>query len=364
MKKILRIASYPTIQESGRGLHCYQISKLEKFQVIYLTWFNSKTKPFKVPDGVKLYVSKFYNVENPRYGTIIQKIIFHSCRLYRILTFSFYGIYLMLKYNVNYVHIHSPMFFIVSIFSKLLGKKNIITFHGADFFRIEKAWWYSKISYCFDLVFSISPRYLTTLKKLHNCNVIQIYNGINLDIYKNYSLKRNKQILAVANFKPQKGLKFLVSGFNKFIKKYPMYDNYKLIIAGKGILFDDVKSQVVKLGIESNVSLIGQQNRDELIQLYNKSEIFILSSIWEGFAKVLMEAMACGCKVISTKVDSAPLLLDDWGLMIEHSNSDQICSYIRKSISEKYDFEKQEKYVQKFTWDKVREIYIQKIKFL
>ena len=98
------------------------------------------------------------------------------------------------------------------------------------FFRIEKAWWYSKLSYCFDLVFSISPRYIAALRKLHNCNVVQIYNGINLDIYKNYSLKRNKQIIAVANFKPQKGLKFLVSGFNKFIKKYPMYDNYKLII--------------------------------------------------------------------------------------------------------------------------------------
>ena len=69
LKKILRIASYPTIQESGRGLHCYQISKLEKFQVIYLTWFNSKAKPFEVPSGVKLYVSKFYNIENPRYAS-------------------------------------------------------------------------------------------------------------------------------------------------------------------------------------------------------------------------------------------------------------------------------------------------------
>ena len=156
----------------------------------------------------------------------------------------------------------------------------------------------------------------------------------------------------------------MVSGFNKFIKKYPIYDNYKLIIAGKGILFDDIKSQIVKLGIESNVSLIGQQNRDELIQLYNKSEIFILSSIWEGFAKVLMEAMACGCKVISTKVDSAPLLLDDWGLMIDHSNSNQISSYIHKSITEKYDFEKQKKYVQKFTWEKVRDIYVKNIKSL
>jgi len=361
LKKILRIASYPTIQESGRGLHCYQISKLNGCKVIYLTWFNTNSTPFKVPKGVKLYVSKFYNVENPRFGTLMQKILFHLYRLYRIFTFSFFGIYLMLKHNVSYVHVHSPMFFLVSVFSKIFGKKNIITFHGADYFRIENAIWYKIIANIFDLVFSISPRYIPKLKKIHKCKIVQIYNGIDLNIYKNFDQQRKRQIVAVANFKPQKGLKFLITGFEKFIKNNPEYSDYKLIVAGKGILFNNIKEKIYELNLQSKVHLVGQKNREQLIQIYNESEIFILSSIWEGFAKVLLEAMACGCKVISTKVDSAPLLLNDWGFMIDHSKSNQICSSLRKLLKSKYNFDKQSKSVKKFTWDRVREMYLNQL---
>ena len=361
MKKILRIASYPTIQESGRGLHCYQISKLNGCKVIYLTWFNTNSTPFKVPKGVKLYVSKFYNVENPRFGTLMQKILFHLYRLYRIFTFSFFGIYLMLKHNVSYVHVHSPMFFLVSVFSKIFGKKNIITFHGADYFRIVNANWYKRIAYIFDLVFSISPRYIPELSKIHNCQVVQIYNGIDLDVYKNFNKQRKKQIIAVANFKPQKGLDFLVYGFKNFLQKYPQYSDYKLLIAGKGILFEKINHLIKKNELESNIKLIGQKNRTELIKIYNSSEIFVLSSIWEGFAKVLLEAMASGCKVISTKVDSAPLLLDDWGYMINHSDSDQICKKLFEVIVNTYDFKKQNDSVKNFTWNRVRKKYIYNI---
>ena len=78
---------------------------------------------------------------------------------------------------------------------------------------------------------------------------------------------------------------------------------------------------IKNMNLSNQVFLVGQKNREELVELYNESEIFVLPSIWEGFAKVLVEAMACGCKIISTNVDSAPLVLEDWGYMINPSES-------------------------------------------
>ena len=361
-KVILRLASYPTFEESGRGLHCYNISNLKDYKVVYLTWFKKNANPFKIPKNVKLYSKSFYTKENPKKEHFINKFFFQIYRAYRIFMFSFFAIYLMFKYKVDIVHIHSTMFVLVSYFAKKINKTNFITFHGADFFNIEKAKWYSYFAKYFDLVFSISPRYLEKLKEIHKCEVVQIYNGIDRTLYPNYNKERKKQILAVANFKPQKGLNFLLYGFKNFLEKDDSNLNYNLVIAGKGILYDQIDRLIDELNLRKNVQLVGQKNRSELINLYNSSEIFILPSLWEGFAKVLLEAMSCGCKVISTNVDSAPLLLGKWGYTIKHSDPNEITNSLLKIISDKeYPFSLQEKYLNRFSWDYVRNVYVSKI---
>ena len=83
------------------------------------------------------------------------------------------------------------MFSLISLFAKIIGKKNIITFHGTDFFKIRHAIWYKPFSTVFNLVFSISPLNLKTLSELHNSKAIQTYNGINKEVFKDYTYKRN-----------------------------------------------------------------------------------------------------------------------------------------------------------------------------
>ena len=357
-KTILRLAPFPTVEESGRGLHPYELSKLKNIKVIYLTFFEKNATPFNIPKNVKLIKGSFYTNPFPRNSNFLTKFFFQIYRFFKILIFSLHGIFLAIKYNVDIIHIHSAMFSLVSVVTKLMGKKNIISFHGADYFRIEKAIWYKFFAGYFDLVLSISPRYIERLKQIHSCDVFQIYNGIDPQVYVNRNLLRKKQILAVVNFKPQKGIEYLISGYKLLIDKYPDYKMYKLVLVGKGILFNDIKLMIKNLNLQGSVKLLGQKKRSELIKIYNESEIFVLSSIWEGFAKVLIEAMSCGCKVISTEVDSAPLLLNDWGYMISHSDATAISESLKKLIDDKnYNFDKQKKSVNNFSWDYVRDIY-------
>ena len=82
MTTILRLASYPTFEESGRGLHCYELSKADNVNVIYLTWFKKNRKPFDVPRNVKLFIRKFYTKANPKNSSIINRILSIFCNSY------------------------------------------------------------------------------------------------------------------------------------------------------------------------------------------------------------------------------------------------------------------------------------------
>ncbi|MFA4872282.1 MAG: glycosyltransferase family 4 protein, partial [Patescibacteria group bacterium] len=61
----------------------------------------------------------------------------------------------------------------------------------------------------------------------------------------------------------------------------------------------------------NDVRLCGQQNQDELIKLYYRSDIIVLSSTSESFGKVLIEANACGKPVVSTATTGAKEIIQD-----------------------------------------------------
>ena len=127
MITILRLASYPTLEESGRGLHCYEISKADKTKVIYLTWFKKQCTPFKIPDNVTLHVRKFYTMENPKKSNFIRKGLFNIYRLFRVFTFSINGIYYLNIELMLYIFILQCLL-LLAVLDIYLVKKIILLF--------------------------------------------------------------------------------------------------------------------------------------------------------------------------------------------------------------------------------------------
>ena len=202
---------------------------------------------------------------------------------------------------------------------------------------------------------TVSPDQIEYLSNIHKCKVIRTFNGIDTSIYKNLKLKRKKQILAVGTLKYPKGYKYLIKGFNDFLTTYSIYKDYKLIIVGDGPLKKEMKKMINDLKLENNIFLYGQKNRNELIQLYNESEVYISSSIWEGFSKTIIEAVSCGCKVIATNVGSASLVIKQTEYLINPKKTDEICNALKKIINDsKFSYTSNRELINKFSWDNVR----------
>ncbi len=145
-----------------------------------------------------------------------------------------------------------------------------------------------------------------------------LYNGLNIrEIEKKsmeYSeIKRNydsqKYIIAAGRLSYQKGFDVLLKSFS-FLHEDTK--DLKLIILGKGELETNLKELSIELGIKKSVDFLGFVENP--YSLFRGSELFVLSSRWEGLPGVLIQAMACGCKVVSTDCDHGPREITNNGM--------------------------------------------------
>lgn len=109
----------------------------------------------------------------------------------------------------------------------------------------------------------------------------------------------------------------------------------RLIILGEGELRGKLETLIKKLDLESEVSLPGFM--DNPWSYISRAAVFVLSSKGEGLPTVLIEAMACGCPVVSTDCPSGPgeiLENGKWGRLVQVGNIDGLAAAILEAISE------------------------------
>lgn len=117
-----------------------------------------------------------------------------------------------------------------------------------------------------------------------------------------------RTIIAAGRLNPVKGYNYLLEAMKIVLRSLP---DTRLVVMGSGEEEENLRGYSRQLGIDESVVFVGfQENPFKYIA---KSDVFVLSSLWEGFANVIVEAMACGVPVIATDCPYGPreIIQDD-----------------------------------------------------
>ncbi len=146
--------------------------------------------------------------------------------------------------------------------------------------------------------------------RLPNEKVITIYNPVDIEYIRNLSIEEVEEsifddkipiVLAIGRLTKQKGFDYLIKAIHTInsdgLKTY-------LVLLGQGREEERLKELVKKLQIEDRVFFLGFKNNP--YKYLARATVFVLSSLYEGFPNVLLEAMALGVPSVATRCPTGP----------------------------------------------------------
>lgn len=166
--------------------------------------------------------------------------------------------------------------------------------------------------------------------------IIHIYNPLNVTEIRKMAMdyipydSTDVNILAVGRLRYQKGFDTLLHAFQMVVKEEP---SARLTILGEGEMLEELTQLSQLLGLTDKVDFLGFNQNP--YPYYYFADTYVLSSRWEGFPNSLLEALACGTKVVATDCKSGPreILMDnDYGLLVEEENPAALAEGILSSI--------------------------------
>jgi glycosyltransferase involved in cell wall biosynthesis len=122
---------------------------------------------------------------------------------------------------------------------------------------------------------------------------------------------------------------------------------------------DEQKTFIQTQGLENHISYLGKPDKSILVQIYNAADMLIAPSLHEGFGITLLEAMACGIPVITSKVSAMPEVVGDAGVLVDPKDyqaiADAVCSLHKNPDSYQELVNKGLARAKLFTWEKAAE---------
>jgi glycosyltransferase involved in cell wall biosynthesis len=114
-------------------------------------------------------------------------------------------------------------------------------------------------------------------------------------------VKEDEKVVGmIACFKPQKAPGDFVEVAQRVLREVK---NVKFLLVGDGILRKNIEKKISRLGLSSDIFLLGW--REDVREIIQCLDVMVLTSLWEGLPRVILEAFSCGKPVVATAVDGS-----------------------------------------------------------
>lgn len=220
--------------------------------------------------------------------------------------------------------------------------------HAADFVLADS------LATKFDLIdlYGVSPEKVEVL--LCGVNPRFQYCSFDVTTRTKYKIPLKPYIFSLGTVQPRKNYERLIEATSRI--RHMGYDIDLVIAGGKGWLDNPIYGAIRTHHMESNVHFIGFADEADLPYLYSQASVFAFPSLYEGFGLPVLEAMACGTPVITSRISSLPEVAGDAAVMIDPYSVDELTDALKRVIDDSTLRDtliaKGLQQASKFTWEK------------
>ena len=226
--------------------------------------------------------------------------------------------------------------FLAVLLSKLFRKKSIVVVGGYEVAKVPEIGYGAllnpksarKVKYVLenaDKVLAVSNFNKKEILEYMNLNNVKlVYNGVDITKFKPAIKKEDDLIITVAGRHPNIKLK----GLDTFIKTARFLPEKKFVVIG---LSKDLVNNLEKVST-SNVTFAGFLLGRDLIQYYQKANVYCQLSYRESFGMALAEAMACGCIPVVTNRGALPEVVGETGFYVPYGDPRATAEAIKEAL--------------------------------
>ena len=255
---------------------------------------------------------------------------------------------IILRYQPDVVHSHM---FHSNILCRMVNSitpinKLICTVHNSNEGGQVRMLAYKLTNFLSDFNTNVSEEATDSLvakKAFKKSQISTVYNGIDTDYFKFNQVERNllrnqfnitkdtKVLISIGSMSEQKDYPNLFRAIQKLANR----KDYRFFIVGEGSLKDELHSLVERMGLKDSITFLGV--RRDIPALLSMSDIFVLSSAWEGFGLVVAEAMSCKRVVVATDCGGVSEVVGSAGFLVEPNNSIVLAQALNEALSLSYE---------------------------
>lgn len=243
---------------------------------------------------------------------------------------------ILLTKKIDIVHLHMAergsvyRKGMILLVAKSAGCKTLIHMHAGPFLT-----WYERQSYnkkriikhilnSADKVLVLGQFWKDQLNLLPKEKIQVLYNGVHCP-KSNFYNKNSTNIIYMGMMYREKGIYDFLSAIKEIDSK--LEQSIKIQLYGID-LEGNIQETIHQLALEERVFLCGWINKEEQESVYKKAMMCVLPSYFEGLSMTIIEAMAYGIPVITTKISTMPEILGSSNELIEPGNITQLANKI------------------------------------